>query len=129
MEKDSWDWELVRRLEKNDPILNDRPGPGKFEGNHSLSLSEKLHEITMDGCNEELGDVQGFGWYGLILSPFEGEEIERLPLSPMRKGPSFIVAEDSNGFFTYTEFDDEDAALQAWHSLEEEYSTFMEEEE
>jgi hypothetical protein len=97
-----------------DRIFTDKPGPGKFEGNHSLKLSEELHDIVGNGaCNEDLGDVQDFGWFGLILTHDNGK--------------SYIVSEDSNGFFRYREYDTEDLAQEAWKGIEREYSIFWEE--
>ncbi len=75
--------------------------PGKFEGNSDQDLAERLHAVTLDGgCNEELGDVETFGWFGLILD-FEGR--------------SFVVSEDSQGFFDIdSEHEDQASAQRAW---------------
>ena len=106
-------------------VENDKPGPGKFEGNESLSLSEKLHEMVMDGwTNEELGDVQSFGWYGLLISPFSNEDKD-IPFDKVIPGPSYIVHKDNNGFFDYTEFANEESARSSWAQLEIEYTHFM----
>jgi hypothetical protein len=105
---------------------NDKPGPGKFEGNESLSLSEKLHEMTLDGwCTDELGDVQHFGWYGLLISPFSNEDEKDIPFDKVESGPSYIVHEDNNGFFDYTEFANEQIARDMWSQLEGDYTHSM----
>jgi hypothetical protein len=40
--------------------------PGKFEG--ELQLCEVLYSMTLDGgADEEVGDVESTGWYGLML--------------------------------------------------------------
>ncbi len=40
---------------------------GKFEGNADQDLAEYLYKQSLDGWNdEEIGDVEGFGWYGLL---------------------------------------------------------------
>ena len=84
---------------------------GKFEACQDNKLGEYLHSLTLDGClDRELGDVETFGWYGLLLS-----------VNGMK---SYIVNEDNYGFFTYTEYDLQDKALSAWSQLEAEYQEF-----
>jgi hypothetical protein len=86
--------------------------PGKFEGCDDQDLGEMLYGITQEGgCEAELGDGQDFGWYGLLVN------VE----SPTVSGLSYIVSEDSQGFFDYTEFTTEQLARQAWGKLEKEY--------
>ena len=100
---------------------NDRPGPGKFEGNPSRTISEVLHDWTLDGSiDAELGDVEGFGWYGLIVE-----------ISPKDTvicalwGKSFIVHEDNQGFFDYTEYETEKTAREDWEALESDYDDYL----
>lgn len=91
--------------------------PGKFEGSANPGLADHLYEITMDGmCDEELGDVDGFGWYGLILP-----EDSPLPLAATAQ-TSYIVSEDSQGFFDYEEYATPALARKAWAKLEAEYT-------
>ena len=59
--------------------------PGKFEGCADDRLAEVLYSISQDGCDEDCGDVNESGWYGLILHRNHG----------------YIVSEDSQGFFSY----------------------------
>jgi len=87
----------------------DTPGPGKFEANLSLNLSEALYAIVnVSGADEFIGSVDERGWYGIIRW-FEG------------KSRHFIVEEDNNGFFTYREFSDMDDANKIWNGIVEEY--------
>lgn len=93
-------------------MRHDQPHPGKFEGNGSRRLSEALYNLVGDGCaSNELGDVEGFGWYGLIAR---------------KHGSSYIVSEDSQGFFGYNEYDTEQDARKDWKTLEAEYAQFEE---
>lgn len=85
---------------------------GKFEACANSELGEKLYEMTMTGCDQELGEVDNFGWYGLLL------DID---------GKSYIVNEDNNGFFTYTEYDNSVSAQLAFSRLENDYEDFMSE--
>ncbi len=76
--------------------------PGKFEGNASQELAEKLYDVTLDGyCDDLAGDVAEGGWFGLILD-FEGS--------------SYIVEEDSQGFFTYHDQSNADDARRAFEA-------------
>lgn len=54
------------------------------------SLKDQVvYRATLHGCDDELGDVQGFGWYGLLLG-FHGKD--------------YIVHEDSQGFVDVESF-------------------------
>jgi hypothetical protein len=82
--------------------------PGKFEGNADESLAERLHQMTLDGGpDEETGDVQESGWYGLLIDTGEDD------------APHAIVEEDSQGFFSYESYENEAEAREAWKKLVE----------
>jgi hypothetical protein len=87
--------------------------PGKFEGNPDPELAEKLCNAMAD---DDLGDVETFGWYGLIKGIDDDEDW-------------FIVNEDSQGFFTIIAQGDSSTILPRWDRLQGEYSSFMEESE
>lgn len=92
---------------------------GKFEGNTDQDLAEYLHHLSLDGClDRELGDVQDFGWYGLLLS-----------VMGIGKMKSYIIHENNDGFFDYTTYDTQDLSLEAWATLESEYEDFGKEAE
>jgi hypothetical protein len=81
---------------------------GKFEGNDDQDLGEALYEITLDGnCDDDLGESESFGWYGLILE--------------YDNGKSYIVSEDSQGFFDYQEYETTDAAKKHWAKIQDAY--------
>jgi hypothetical protein len=90
---------------------------GKFEGNTDEKLAEYLHQISLDGCDEELGDVQSFGWYGLLLQ-----------LSGKGKLKSYIIHEDEQGFFDYCTYNTQVQAKEDWANLEADYEEFNKEE-
>jgi len=95
---------------------NDRPGPGKFEGNESLAVSEALYEIVNDGfADGEIGDVSTYGiWYGLIREPLVGNrEARYVVLTAL----AYIVNEDEHGFFGYTAYDSLAEAEHDWQHL------------
>lgn len=95
---------------------NDIPGPGKFEANASVAVSEYLYGIVQDsGCVEQYGSVDENGWSGLIYTGFIVKLDKDLSPEGFELGfdlkPAYLVFEDSNGFFTYTEFDTEKDAF------------------
>lgn len=79
--------------------------PGKYEGCESAMVGRILSEWQ----DEELGDVQDFGWYGLIKG----------------KRYWFIVSEDNYGFVDYVSGTPEEIQKK-WDTLEDEYSEFCE---
>lgn len=86
--------------------------PGRFEGNADEALAERLFDVTMDsGQDEDIGSVDELGWYGLILD-FEGK--------------SYVVEQDTYGFFGYVEYESADAARTAWKQVEDTYGEFYE---
>jgi hypothetical protein len=99
----------------------DRPGPGKFEGNESLAVSEELYRIVNEGfTDQEVGDVSTYGiWYGLIKKPSDswvsGGQTHL-------DDTTYIVSEDEQGFFGYTAYASSDEAAHDWlhlsHSFE-----------
>jgi hypothetical protein len=91
---------------KTNPIK----GPGKFEG--ELYAGRYAYE----NVDEELGESDGFGWYGNFSDKIKG------------RGPfHIIVREDSQGFVYGEFFDTKEKMLKAWHRLEREYEKFSEE--
>jgi hypothetical protein len=100
----------------------DIPGPGKFEACDSLKLAEYLYGLTGEsGLDDEMGEVDGLGWYGLYL--YDGSDAGEAAGAT----DCYILAEDSQGFFTYETFDsgtDTDPriasmdAMAEWHRLE-----------
>ena len=85
---------------------------GKFEGCTNQDLGKALYDLSLDGCDEELGDAQGFGWYGLLTD------------INIYHPADYIVYEDNQGFFDYVEYE-QGTAIIDWNRLlkeEEEYT-------
>lgn len=107
--------------------------PGKFEG--GLVIDEMLWEASGDwGFNQEFGDVQDFGFYGLqvfdkdITKDLEGA-VRMQKLTPderafLRKQAGAILTEDNSGFVTVRYYEDKDRLMRAWTALEESYEEF-----
>ena len=88
----------------------------KFEKCKDPVLGRVLYKVVLDeDCEDELGDRDGFGWYGWIVNRNN------------RNLTSYIVSEDSQGFFTYEEFPT-DIAREKWDTLWEKYDKYHEEE-
>lgn len=112
--------------------------PGKF----SSPLDEYVYRLSLDGGNEELGDVEGFGYYARLDSitfedvvraatdSGEDEHSARKAWEREFKGtqlrfkdfiPAAILHEDSQGFVGVTYFASDRDADKAWNKLVEEY--------
>jgi len=85
-----------------------KPGPGRYEANQSLEVAEHLDNIEAD---DSYGDSSsGNGWVGLVLN------LQHDPL-PDGFANHYIVMEDTNGFFTYEEFDTEEGARKKFEEM------------
>jgi hypothetical protein len=86
---------------------------GKFEGCADEALAQELNRMSGEGfLDKELGSVEDFGWFGLMLE-----------LEPAKK--SYIVWEDGCGFFDYREYETKEEAEGDWELLEEQYSEYL----
>lgn len=91
---------------KENPIK----GPGKFEGETYAG------RYAYENVDDELGDVQDFGWYGNFSGKIKG------------RGPfHIIVREDSQGFVYGEFFDTKEKMLKNWSRIEKEYNDFEDE--
>lgn len=105
-----------------------RPGPGKFEGNESLEVSEYLYAIVGDGMqDDEIGDVQSFGWHALITDADKKIPLDFVTIRDVQ--PAYIVLEDNNGFFSYRGFELNTLARLAWRDITLEYLALMDDTE
>jgi hypothetical protein len=109
-----------------------RPGPGKFEGNESLEVSEYLYDIIGDGMqDDEIGDVETSGWSALITDADKFNAAEsHWPIQDedgrvINVKPAYIVHETNYGFFTYVGFDLNTQARRVWRDLTQEYLADM----
>lgn len=94
---------LDERSYRRNPIK----GPGKFEGELYLT------RFAYENVDDELGDVQDFGWYGRMSGKVKG------------RGPfHIIVHEDSQGFVSGDRYDTEAEMMRDWRKLEREYEKF-----
>jgi hypothetical protein len=98
-------------------VVKEAKVAGKFEGNTDEKLAEYLYQLSLDGYGEELGDVQDFGWYGLITH-----------LSGIGKMKSYIIHEDTYGFFHYDDYNSKAEAETHWARIEADYEEFNKEE-
>ena len=106
-----------------DRIVYEKLGPGKF----SDTVAEALYEMTMEGADEEVGDVQDFGWYGFL--DFRDEPIEVEEDGEVTKYYGAIVNEDNSGFFSHKLYTHIDMAILEWSDVMEEAAEFYGEDE
>lgn len=96
-------WQMMKT--RQNPIK----GPGKYEG--ELYATRYAHENPDD----ELGDVQDFGWFGRFSGKIKG------------RGPFHIITQEDNNGFVYGKFYETESELNdAWDDIETEYAEFGE---
>lgn len=113
-------------------------GPGKFD----TILDSYVYAVSLDGgADEEMGDVGGFGWYGMmgndegVLASAVIAEAKRAGEPLNKDETSFILSakggvimtEDNQGFVGVAYFTSEKARRKRWKEIEEEYAEFEEE--
>lgn len=113
--------------------LREYDSPGKFEG--GLVIDEYVYSITLDGADQEAGDISEMGWWAGLL---EGDLVEGV-LSAIRdnddppllnderkfldRAAGAIVEEDDQGFISVTYYATATKLNQAWENIQadEEY--------
>jgi hypothetical protein len=93
--------------------MSDIPGPGKFEGNASQTISEYLYRLDAD---EFFGYADVNGWFGIIRYAPNGYT-GHVPIAN-----HYIVNEDSQGFFTYNSYDSIEEVNKAWNELVDKFA-------
>lgn len=115
------------------PQQNAKRGPGKFD----TDLDSAIYELSLDGGpDEEVGDAQDFGWYGLMrggefLRDLEsaGIKIDRNDERFLEKQAGCIIHENSQGQVYVDWYEDEDELEADWKSIEDEAEEFYAEAE
>lgn len=87
---------------------------GKFYND----ADEYVHELTMDGADEESGSVDETGyWAGLVRLTF-GESVKVFSLAKFDDSPvAAILTEDSVGFVTVRYYNTTDEANADWRLI------------
>lgn len=109
------------------------PYPGKYEGGYMID--EYVHEVCFIGCDDELGEVEGFGWYGLLRhghTIFKDHDPELGSLTNderdfIKSLAGVIVHEDSQGFAYFDYFEDMAELDAAWNTVKAAYDDGCEE--
>lgn len=104
-------------------------GPGKFD----TILDSMVYDSSLDGCDEELGDSETFGWYGLIRGQVVADET-KAELTTEERALVFasvgaIVDSNSQGFVGVQYFESDAELEAAWAALEAEYAEFAEDDD
>lgn len=101
-------------------IVFEELGPGKFGSN----VDRRLYEISLDGPDDEVGDVADFGWYGFLdlsreplkVIHIRGEEIVR----------AAILHETEHGFVYVERYEDLRTAKADWGDIVSDAEAFYE---
>ena len=96
-------------------------GPGKFD----TMLDAAVYDASLNGLDEEMGEADGFGWYGLMRAPLLDIR-EQDALTPeeeefLVEQVGAIVSEDSQGFVTVTYYETTYDLDQAWAEVADAY--------
>ena len=115
------------------------PHPGKFEG--GLLIDEAAYQFTMNGADEEVGESDSFGWFGLLKTKMPGDFVpdieammkevdpDNLPLTDterafLKRVVGCVVYENSQGFIDVTWYTNKRALETAWRGINKEYEAF-----
>lgn len=82
--------------------------PGKFEANRSHAVARVVYDISLDGCCDDFGEADGFGYYAFVVGKRYG----------------FIMCEDSNGFVSVDYYPLAEARRR-WEEIQDEYNDYM----
>ena len=100
-------------------------GPGKF----SFLVDALAYDASMDGCDEQCGESDTTGWYGILRGPIDPpqtsdgaplwgkrlSEDDRAFLADHKAGA--IVCEDSQGFVAVDWFSDAEWLESRWAAI------------
>lgn len=94
-----------------------------------------LHAAAGDGVDEELGESEGFGWYGLmegdILASAErgaadlGDELTPEERRELKRTKAVILSENSQGFVGVEYYTSLKKARAEWKKVERDYDEFV----
>ena len=111
---------VVKRKQAETTLVWEKNGPGKFSDN----IDEWVYEAVIEGGGtEELGDVETFGHYDLLVLD------EPVTVQDVGLTWTFIAAilhEDNQGFIDGEYYETEAEARAAWAELEANEGKFME---
>lgn len=105
-----------------------KTGPGKFET--SGTLGQLLYAVSLDGADEEAGDVSEYGrWYGLLKGPFtlrelkrdypaEYRQLDRDDIAALRGSVGAIVSENEQGFVDIVMYEAHGRLKKDWKAVE-----------
>jgi hypothetical protein len=108
-------------------------GPGKFD----TKLDSYLYELSLDGCDDELGDAQELGWYGtLLFGPTTVSEVQQVAsehhdalnvaeIEALKDSFGVLLREGSEGFVSVMFFRNKRDMDSAWQDVMEEYEDWL----
>lgn len=101
---------------------------GKFDSN----LDAALYELTLDGGDEETGDVSEMGWYAVLLRGgpsladelSDANDISQEELDDLRASAGVIVEENDQGFVSVSYYDTKKQLDEEWKTYEDDADEF-----
>ena len=100
------------------------------------AITEYAYDVSLDGGpDEETGEAQYSGWYGIMRSPIlrdGGSSVEPLAsedVETLKSIAGLILYEDSQGFVYATLFDTKEELETSWNAVCAEIAAETEEEE
>jgi len=117
--------EILRNDSKKDFTLRRCPHPCKFEG--GLVLDGYVYEVSLLGCDEEVGDVNNGNWYGLMRHGFTISADNDLFCEPitdderafLSSRAGVIIHEDLRGLVYVNYYAEEEDLNRDWYHIVE----------
>lgn len=91
--------------------FTDKPGPGKYEGNESLAVSEYLDTLCGETQPEFFGDTEEYGYWVALLDTRDiatnmtSDSTDWGQALVGKIKPAYVVSVNGQGFFEYKAFD------------------------
>jgi hypothetical protein len=98
--------------------------PGRYSHNRDPALAELLHQVTLEGWdNDSAGDLDQDGFHArlVIVEPAEQHELTDAFDHPIPAG-SWLLLEDEQGFVTLEDYPTPPAAREAFTRLQDDYA-------
>jgi hypothetical protein len=109
------------------------PHPGKYEG--GLLIDEYVDQLSKSGMDDEVGEADTTGWYGLFkgldvrdLEGFareSGEPLTREEKILIRRSAGVIIHENSQGFVEVIWYDSKTELMETWDKIADEINESM----
>jgi hypothetical protein len=94
---------------------------GKFDDN----VAERIYQDSLDGTDDQLGDVENFGWYGLVKYGDEAPIRVKERDGEISNITAAIVEVDDQGFVSVHEYSSNEDVGREWKKVQEDYEEYL----